>query len=78
MKRKRATYNFEPQNVTEDTWFYENGRGLDIVHNVKALNLTCQIHIPWKMIAPAFRRDQAVKRQRKRARGRTNWRGKKP
>lgn len=45
--------SLEPQNVTKELWYYEEARGINIVHEIKSSGhyiRTDQILIPWSKI----------------------------
>lgn len=46
--------SLEPQSVNEDTWYYEERKGVLVVHRLKDKNgdyeKTVQILLPWKKL----------------------------
>ncbi len=55
-KRKLS---LEPQNVTKELWYYEEPKGILIVHEIYSKNeylRTDQLLIPWKMIRASLKR----------------------
>ena len=52
----------EPQNVAEGTWYYEERKGLLVVHEVRdpkgRLLQVEQFTIPWRTIAASVKRNK--------------------
>lgn len=63
--------SLSPQDVTTDLWYYEEKRGINIVHQIKVNGVyvrTDQIIIPWEMIRTSLARKDKRKLPRKRGR----------
>jgi hypothetical protein len=65
MMAKKNSELLGPHIVTEDLWFYENPKGLNIVHDIRLESgqyvRTDQIIIPWRQVVAAVRRYEAQK-----------------
>lgn len=66
-----STLSRQPQNVDDNTWYYEGGRGICVVHDVRdkggRLIASSQIPIPWSMLRKSLERkdhDLAARRKR--------------
>ncbi len=64
--KKKRTLNHpgDPKMIDEETWFYENRKGLLVVHEIRdGLNRyihTDQFTIPWKLVIAAAQRHGVV------------------
>jgi hypothetical protein len=57
-----AKHSLEPQGVDDDTWYYEDKRGIDVVHRVKFPNGTTEIIrlvIPWRKLEATMKRHRS-------------------
>lgn len=52
--------SLEPQNITDELWYYEEPKGINIVHEINKFNgehiRTDQIIIPWSKIIHSLKR----------------------
>lgn len=57
---RTRSHKLEPQSINAETWFYEDRKGLLIVHEVRtdadAYVRTDQFLIPWRMVTAAVER----------------------
>lgn len=64
--------SLEPQKVTENDWYYEEGRHMLFVHEVRTKDgsyiCTDQVKIPWRLIEASLKRVKAKKRRATKAR----------
>lgn len=55
--------SLEPQTVSKDVWYYEERKGICVVHRSGA-----HMYVPWEMVARSvdrWRRDKARRKARK-------------
>lgn len=56
----RRGYKLEPQTIDRNTWFYEEPRGLLVVHEARDADggylRTDQFVIPWRKVVASVRR----------------------
>lgn len=59
MKVKKKGLSREPQNITEETWYYEEKRGLNVIHEIRQLGVylrTDTILLPWRKVLNSVKR----------------------
>jgi len=62
--------SMSPQNIQDDTWYYEESYGLDIIHELpERPGKPLHIKIPWRKLEASVRRHQIDKIAAKRRKG---------
>lgn len=63
-----STHSPYPQHIDEETWYYEDTKGLIVLRDVHGddgkRRRTDQFTIPWKMIMTSVERHMTPRRQR--------------
>lgn len=66
--RRKASRSLEPQQLSENDWYYEKRGQLLLVHQVHTKDgsyvQTDQVKIPWRKIETSLKRVKAAKRRR--------------
>jgi hypothetical protein len=58
VKKVKAELSRDPQNLSEDTWYYEERPGICITHNIDPNDHARPIHIkiPWRKLVKSVNR----------------------
>ena len=63
--------NSGPYDINEDVWYYEEKKGLILVHQIRNKNgdyiCTAQIDLPWRKIEASLLRQKARRRAAKKS-----------
>jgi len=57
-------YSLNPVNLSEDLWFYEGRKGLEIYVRTPAGGSARKISIPWRRLDPSLKRRAKYLRRR--------------
>lgn len=57
-QKLKRSHSLEPQNIDNETWFYDDPRGLRVVRRTITAEriITEQFVIPWRMVIAAVER----------------------
>ncbi len=68
-KRKQPELSYRPQNISKETWYYEEHGGLEVIHELpERIGQPLHIKIPWRKVVVSVSRYLAAKNARKAAR----------